>query len=206
MKFKSNRRQLITIFIILVILCEVVAYEANTQRPKEQYFQLYVLGAGHSASGYYPYNQANIAIGRQLAWYVGATNNMGNVQLISIRVKLANETVNAQNDQPSPSPVVTDFARFLKDNETWEIRLNWNVSKATIYSDSTRILALQINNQTYQISDCSARYGHNFRLIFELWTWQVDSSTFEFGWTGNGEHHAARVQLWFNMTTTTLPP
>ena len=67
---------------------------------------------------------------------------------------------------------------------------------------STRVITLQINNETYQIQDWSASNGHNLPLIFELWTWQTDANAFEFGWTASGEHRVAWLQVWFNMTST----
>jgi len=62
-------------------------------------------------------------------------------------------------------------------------------------------LELQINNQTFPLQDSAAPNGYNFRLIFELWTWNVDSGAFEFGWWQATEHHVAWLQLWFNATS-----
>ena len=57
----QDRRTLITVFITLLIICEMVAYVANTPRPREQFFQLYVLGARHMAADYYPNNKTDRA-------------------------------------------------------------------------------------------------------------------------------------------------
>ncbi|MGA2973228.1 MAG: hypothetical protein ABSE39_11505 [Candidatus Bathyarchaeia archaeon] len=203
-RFSKNRRKVIVVFVILIVLCETIAYLATTPRPTEQFFQLYVLGADHTISHYYPNDNMNISPGERVAWYLGVVNNMGTVQFISIRVKISNATVKPPDDQQiveSPAPVVTDFARFLEDNETYEIPFVWSISNATQNGGTTRILTLQIDNETYQISDWSARNGYNFRLIFELWTWQTDINAFEYGWNTIDMHHAAWVQLWFNMTS-----
>jgi len=77
----------------------------------------------------------------------------------------------------------------------------WNISDAVLVGNSTRILKLQINNESYQIQDWSASNGRNFRLIFELWTWQADTNAFEFGWTTNSENRVAWLQVWFNTTS-----
>lgn len=137
----SNRRTLLAVFIALLVVCELTAYAINTPRPTEQFFQLYVLGANHMAGNYYPKNETNIQVGEPLMWYLGATNSMGSVQLISIRVKAGNQTINAPGDQQaidSPAPVVTDFERALLDNETWEVSFNWSVSNATLSYGSVR--------------------------------------------------------------------
>ena len=206
MSFRSSRdrRILIVVFFTLLVVFEMIAYVATTPRPHEQFFQLYVLGANRMASDYYPNNNPEIGVGEPVTWYLGVSNFMGTVQLASIRVKVSNQTIAPPDDQQgleSPAPVVTDFARYLQDNETWETPFIWTISNASLSDGYTRILVLQINNETYQIPDWSASNGHNFRLIFELWTWQTDSNGFEFGWTTNGEHRIAWLQIWFNMTS-----
>jgi hypothetical protein len=51
------------------------------------------------------------------------------------------------------------------------------------------------------MSDSSASNGYNFRLIFELWTWNTDSANFQFGWFAPVEIRVAWLQLWFNATS-----
>jgi len=210
LRLTPNQRTLLAVFITLMIAFEMIAYVSTVPRPTEAFFQLYVLGANHMAGAYYPNNDNNIKVGEVVTWYLGTTNNMGMVQLISIRVKAGNQSIAAPNDSSaveSPAPVVTDFERALLDNETWEVPFVWSISNATSTGGSTRVLMLNINNETYPISDWDAKDGYNFRLVFELWTWQTDANAFEFGWTANNEHKIAWLQLWFNMTTAgpTLP-
>lgn len=203
----QDRRTLITVFITLLIICEMVAYVANTPRPSEQFFQLYVLGARHMAADYYPNNKTDLSLGEPVAWYLGVTDNMGSVQLVSVRVKIGNQTIKPPDDQQateSPAPLVTEYMRVLQDNETWEMPLVWSIPDAISVNGSTRILALQFNNETYQLQDCSANGGHNFRLILELWTLQADTDAFQFGWVTGGEHRVAWLQVWFNMTAPRL--
>lgn len=203
-RFSRNLRKLIVVFVILIVLCESIAYVTTTPRPREQFFQLYVLGVNHTTSHYYPNDNTNILLGEPVTWYLGVVNNMGTVQLVSIRAKISNETIKPPNDQQTvaaAAPVITDFARVLDDNETYEISFVWSISNATQSGKTMHILALQIDNETYTISDWSASNGYNFRLIFELWTWQTDSNAFEYGWNTAGDRHAAWLQLWFNMTS-----
>ena len=198
-------RNFLVIFITLLIVFEMVAYVSLTPRPSEQFFQFYVLGADHLAASYYPNNNSKIQVGQSVGWFVGVTDLMGSVQLVSIRVKLGNETISAPNDtngQPSPAPLMTEFTRAIQDNETWELPFTWQISNVSSNGVSTRILELKINDQLIAVQDLSALNGINFRLILELWTWNVDSSAFEFGWWTGTEHHVAWLQLWFNATAT----
>ncbi|MGD0177516.1 MAG: hypothetical protein ABSA50_09870 [Candidatus Bathyarchaeia archaeon] len=204
----QDRRTLIAVFIILLIVCELMVYVGTTPRPSEQFFQIYILGANHTATRYYPRNDPDLGIDEPVTWYLGVTDNMGTVQLVSLRIKISNMTIKPPDDKglESPAPTVTDFAKFLQNNETWEMPFVWSISNATLAGGSTRILNLEINNETYQISDWMATNGYNFRLIIELWTWQTDSNAWGFGWNSDGENRTAWLQVWFNMTNAEPKP
>jgi len=209
MKLLSSRKRqhLLAIFLTLLIVFETIAYFATTPLPREQFFQLYVLGAKRSLSDYYPNDDPNIRSAQLVRWYVGATNFMGDVQLVAVRVKLGNQTIRPPDDleaRPSPAPLIVEFRQFIQDNETWELPFFWQVAESESLAGSTRILEMQINNETYQISGPTAVNGHNFRLIFELWSWEVPPGAFQFGWSAGGERRVAWVQVWFNMTSS--PP
>ncbi|MGA2626680.1 MAG: DUF1616 domain-containing protein [Candidatus Bathyarchaeia archaeon] len=211
MRFTSlqNRRTLIAVFIVLAIIAETGVYVVNTPRPSEQFFQIYVLGKNRLAANYYPQNNTNLHVASNVPWFVGVTNSMGEVQFVEVRVKLGNQSTTAPSDTsatPSSAPELTAFDRFLSDNETWEFPFVWSIMNATSNSGSTQILMVQVNNETYHVSDWSASNGYNFRLILELWVWQPGMNSFEFGWSSNGEPRTAWLQLWFNMTNPSPPP
>ena len=211
MKFQLpiNRVMLVGVFIILVILCETGAYLATTPRATEHFFQFYLLGRNGIMADYYPQGGSNLHVGTNVEWTVGVQNYMGGVQLIEIRVKLANETVSPPDDvnyTPSSAPELVTFDQFILDNGTWQFPFEWEISNATLTGGSTRILALEVNNETYRIADWSAKKGYNFRLIFELWTWQTENSAFIFDFGSNGGHPTAWLQMWFNLTSTEPTP
>ena len=211
MRFTSspNKRTVIVIFIILIVLAETAAFGATMPRPQDRFFQFYVLGSNRLAADYYPRNNTYLHVGSPVSWYVGVTNSMGNVQLVEIRLKLGNETTTPPNDTsntPSSAPELMAFDRFLMNNETWEFPFTWSITNATTTSGSTHILRIQINNETYNISNWSANNGYNFRLVLELWVWQTNTDMLTFGWNSSGEHRTAWLQLWFNMTTPNPPP
>jgi hypothetical protein len=202
--FAENRRRLLVVFLTSLIVFEMIVYVAVTPRPGEQFFQLYVLGANRLLSDYYPDGDPDIRVGELVRWYVGVTDLMGTVQLVALRLKLGNQTISPPSDfeaSPSPAPVVAEFWRFIQNNETWEFPLFWQIVNGDAPGGSTRILMLQINNETYSILGPTAVNGYNFRLIIELWTWEVQSTTLQFGWSAGGERRVAWVQVWFNMTS-----
>ena len=200
----QNRRTLIAVFITLLIVFEMLAYVATTPRPQERFFQIYVLGAKRMAADYYPNNDTNIRPAEPVQWFVGATNFMGNVQLVVIRVRLGNQTIPPPDDvnaSPSPAPLVTEFSRFIQNNETWEFPFVWQIVNAVAVDGSVSILELRINDETFQLQS-SARGGYNFRVIIELWTWDAESGALQFGWRTASEHRVAWLQVWFNATTS----
>jgi hypothetical protein len=148
----QNRRRLLVVFLTSLIVFEMIVYVVTASRPREQFFQLYVLGANGMLSDYYPNNDPNIGVGDLVRWYVGVTDLMGSVQFVVIRIKLGNQTIRPPDDllaQPSTAPLITEFRRFIQDNETWEMPFLWQIVNADAPGGSIRILEMQINNETY---------------------------------------------------------
>jgi hypothetical protein len=205
----ANKRNLLAVFITLLILLEMVAYVTTTPRPQEQFFQIYVLGSNRLAADYYPNDNPNISPGEPVTWYLGVTNDMGNTQFAAIVIRLGNQTINPPNDTqglPSPAPLVTEYGRFIQNNETWEFPFTWSISNMTVANGSTHILDLQIGNASYRLPSSMAQNGYNFRIIIELWTMQSDTGALQFGWNTAGVHRVAWLQIWFNSTSTTHGP
>jgi len=193
---------LLAVFIVSVVLFETIIYVTSTPRPQPEFFELYALGENGTATDYYPNGTSYLPLGRPVRWYLQLTDHTGSVQLVAILVKLGNRTINAPNDTrslPSPAPLVTEFSRFVQDNETWETPFIWQIMNISATGDLIRILELQINNETYYVNS-SAENGLDFRAIFELWTWNTDLVNFEYGWWAGNEHRVAWLQLWFNAT------
>lgn len=191
--------------VTLLIFFEMAAYVATTPRQREEFLQMYVLGANRMATDYYPRNDPDIRLGDSVRWYLGVTNSMGNVQFVVIRIKLGNETVESPDDLkalPSPALLVKEFQRFVVKNETWEFPLFWQIEDAVVIDGSTYIRRLTINDETFLVEGCSAQHGYNFRFIIELWTWSTDSDALQFGWQVGSERRVAWLQVWFNATAS----
>ncbi|MGD0423889.1 MAG: hypothetical protein ABSA92_10590 [Candidatus Bathyarchaeia archaeon] len=200
-------RGLLPIFVTLLIIFEMAAYASTIVRPQEQFFQFYALGSNGMAGNYYPNNSTFLQIGESVQWSLGVVNNMGSVQYVSIRVKLGNQTINPPNDTlatPSPSPLIAGFNQFMPDNGTWQMPFVWQIANYTITPDGHIVIStITINNATYAIqgsTTCQSMNSCNLRLIFELWTWNVDSADFQIGWMNGDQQRIAWLQLWFNLT------
>jgi hypothetical protein len=205
-RLSEDVKRAVVIFISATIIFSALAYVAVTPRPKEQFFQLYVLGETRMAERYYPDDNPNILVGRSVKWYLGATNFMGSVQYVVIKVKLGNSTIKAPDDvnyMPSPAPVLLEFRRVLMDNETWEFPFAWIIGEVIEIGDMTSATVLVINvkdGAEVRSGQVSALNGHNFRIIFELWTFDPLTEELMFGWRAGGERRVAWLQMWFNAT------
>jgi len=205
-KLSEDMKRAVVVFISAIIIFSALAYVAVTPRPKEQFFQLYVLGETRMAERYYPDDNPNIPVGRLVKWYMGATNFMGSIQYVVIKVKLGNSTIKAPDDinyTPSPAPVLHEFGRVLMDNETWEFPFAWIIEEVREDGNATYATVLVINvKDGVQVSSglVSAMNGHNIRIVFELWTFDPSTEDLIFGWRAGGERRAAWLQMWFNAT------
>jgi len=205
-------RRLLPVFVTLLILFEIAAYASTVTRPQEQFMQLYALGATGTAANYYPNNSTLIKIGENVQWSLGVVNNMGSLQYVSLEVKLGNLTINSPNDTlatPSPAPLFAEFNRFIPDNGTWQVPFTWQIANYTTGANGTAtIREITINGATYSIQDapvCQSANSCSLRMIFELWTWNVDTANFQFGWVAGNQRHIAWLQLWFNLSPTISP-
>lgn len=199
-------RALLPLFLTLLVLFEMGAYATTITRPTERFFQFYVLGSDETAGNYFPNNSSLLQIGENVEWNLGVVNNMGLVQLVSIRVKLGNQSISAPNDttsEPSPSPQLAEFKQFIIDNGTWIMPFTWQIMNYTIATDGqVSIHQISIANVPYILQDpptCPGINSCSLRMIFELWTWNVDTSDFQIGWGSGDQRRIAWLQFWFNL-------
>jgi len=203
-KLSEAGKRAVTIFISAMVIFSTLAYVSVTPRPREQFFQIYVLGETGKAERYYPNNNPNIPSGKAVKWYLGTTNFMGSVQYVVIKVKLGNSTIKAPDDinyTPSPAPVLLQFKRVLMNNETWEFPFIWTIQKIDAHDNVISPTMLEINGVAVRNSQVRASKGYNFRVVFELWTFDPESVGFVFGWRTGAERRVAWLQIWFNATS-----
>lgn len=197
LKIFEDRKHFLTIFIASIFIYSTVAYVSTTPRPKEQFFQFYVLGGKY---GYYPSDNPNISLNMPIHWHLGVSNSMGSAQYVLVKAKLGNVTLqppNETNVTPANLPTLIEFNRILLDNEVWETSFTWEITNIHV-EDEMAFLTLSINNKTITIQNVGAKNGENFRFIFELWTLDKENGNHIFGWKTQGQHRTAWLQVWFN--------
>jgi uncharacterized membrane protein len=203
MVMSENLKRAVTIFISATIVFSMLAYVAVTPRPKEQFFQIYVLGEGGKAERYYPSNNPSIPVGQMVRWRLGVTNFMGSVQYVVLRMKLGNSTVKPPDDasySPSSAPILLEFKRVLVDNETWEFPVVWTMREIRVNGSVITPSSFEVNGVPVRNNDVSALKGYNFRVFFELWSFDSENGAVVFGWRTGVERRVAWLQIWFNAT------
>jgi uncharacterized membrane protein len=204
LKLPKDLRRFLTVFAVSTLIFTVLTYTLLTPRPRERFFQLYILGENHRIGNYYPGDDPNLHLGEDVKWYLGIVNNMGSVQYVMIKLKIGNRSMEPPNEEktePAQMPTVIEYRRFLSDNETFETPIQWTIMEAEEAHGVVKLTKLKINNETVLIQGVEADKGENFRFVLELWSYDPESRVFMFGWRNGGERKTAWLQLWFNITT-----
>jgi uncharacterized membrane protein len=166
---------------------------------------MWILGSNGLAENYYPNNNSTLTQGEPVNWTLGVYNHMGELEYVVVRVKILNSTLASPNEltgTPSPVDEIFEFSRILVDNETWSIPFGWSILNLTQQGQSVLLTGLSINQTSLRGNLGSATSGINFRLVFELWSYDENTSASTFSWNAQGTTHSVWTQIWFNATTT----
>ncbi len=106
----------------------------------------------------------SVAVNQLFRLYGFVGNHEGNVENYQLLVKLGNQTTVVNNATYANAPVLAAFWRILGENQTWTLPMDLSVNQA----------------------------GNNTRIIFELWSYNVPASNFEY--TGLWDY------IWLNVT------
>ena len=202
-KISSRDVQLLLTFAIIVtIITSSLAYVYLYPPPQEEFLTSWILDSQGLAQHYYPRDNPNIRLGEEVNWTLGVYNHMGSLEYVAIRVKLLNSTLPSPNDtlgEPSPAPVILEFAQVLLNNQTWSIPFDWEISNFTIRGGNTIITGLLVNQNLLQGQFASANLGQGFRFVFEVWFYDIRTNNLAFSFSTNGRPIDSWTQVWFNV-------
>ena len=161
----------------------------------ERFSELWLLGPAHMAEGY-PFN---VGVGEKYSVFVGVGNHMGSSAYYMVYVKFRNQSQplpNATASEPSPLPPIYVFQFFVADGETWESLLVFEILDASVQGDSMFVGDVSINDMVFSVNSSSTwdqeNNGFYYQLFFELWLYNMSSSSFQF--------HDRFVGIWLNAT------
>jgi hypothetical protein len=199
--WQKGSRVFYTTLFVSIILFSVLAYTYVTPRPIPHFIQFSVVGPGGAAAGYFP---ATVKAGAVMDWTIGIVNEADSVQFIRIVAKLSNGSVvspNSQNGTPGGGTILAEYERVVLRESKWDIPFDWEILAVGTKGAST-ILTMQVGGGGLPrtVANLTAVGGQNFRIVLELWTYNLQRHSFGFGWNDDGVTRFAWLQLWFNST------
>jgi hypothetical protein len=198
-------RYLLAFAVVATILSSGVAYSVLNPPPSEQFFAMYILGSNGLAEHYYPNDNPNLTVGQPVNWTICVYNHMGSLQYVVVSVKLLNSTLRSPDElsgTPSSVVPVAQFVRVLVNNETWTMPFVWKLLGTRSSVGRILITGISINQVTFTGDLVEAVSGINYRLVFELWFYDMATNGLVFSWGTQSGQRSVWTQIWFNVTTT----
>jgi len=178
----------------LAISSPALAFVLPSQT-RERFSELYVLGPNHMAEDY-PFN---VKTNKTYKIYIGINNHIGSSAYYELDIKLRNQTEQLPNSTisiPSPLPTIYKFQVLLIDNGNWETPLEFSLSGLSFSRNKCRVDWLTVNGVAFHVEKNSSWNSENkgfyLQLFFELWIYDLESSSFTF--------NNRFVGIWLNMT------
>ena len=192
------------LFIVCTLtLASVYILVYSWPKYEERFIAMGILGRNGKAEDYYPKNDSSIQVGDQVYWYIYVYNHWDKVQNVSIMVKILNSTTPPPNDlkdESSPASPILEIRLLLNENETRLVPFFWHVEDAEIRKNVTVINKLVINEKTISLN-VYGKPDSFFRIIFELWIFNEETGSFEYGWHSKEIHYCVWNGMRFDVTS-----
>ena len=193
------------VFISLATIFTSATFYIISPKPAQSYMGFGVYSQ-QGLQGYVPGNMT-ITPPQTLNWNLTVANRTGREQFIMVIVRIGNSTTFSPNvtSPATPLPELGRIDRFVSDGETSNINFTWTV-ESTNQTGGVVFLNLRINGQSVSsapigsVSGSNAVLGTNFRLIFELWTFDLSTGSFEYGYPGEFAQIGTWLQVWFSTS------
>lgn len=193
----------------MLITITIGYWLATHERPDERFISLSTLGKNDTTADYFPSNNNNMTLvlpGQKVSWHIYVYNHAESAEYVSVRIKLLNSTDATPDENHSGGAGGQDlyeFRRLLARNSSWAIPLDWTISNVSTEDLDQRyvtIKGLDINNHHVGGVNVTSLQGKDFRMIIELWRYNVEDKDFVFqGFPENDNNRGAWNQIWFNL-------
>jgi hypothetical protein len=199
---EDNTHRRLALFLILFVsltaIFSSVTFYAMSAKPSQSFigFGLY---SQRGLQGYIPNSNLTVSTGQALNWTFAVTNRMNKVEFMMIIARIGNSTSPSPN-ATTPSTSLPELGRteqFINDGATSRINLTWTIV-STNQAAGLVYLNISTNGQSSLSSaPIGARPGAYFRLIFELWTFDPVSGSFQYGYPAQTSQAGSWLQVWF---------
>jgi hypothetical protein len=199
---QSRLALFLVLFISLTAIFSSVTFYAMSSKPSQSFigFGIY---SQRGLQGYIPNSNLTIVTGQNLNWTFTVTNRMNKAEFIMIHTIIGNSSTTPPNaTTPSTPPNATTLLgsteQFINDGETSRINFTWTI-ESSYQTARLTYLNVSIDGETAVASTpVGTASGRNFRLIFELWTFDPVSGSFQYGYPGQTSQIGVWLQVWFN--------
>ena len=198
-------RAFLLLFASLLVISFSVAYVASEPRQHERFLSISTLDKNLMSDDYYPRANSTIKVNDRVKWHLDIHNRMGSVEYLSVRVKLLNSTQAAPGDTlhvPSRGDPIIELRQALMNNSTWIVPLKWSITEIDEMQDHVVIRSLSINDKLVDDLNVRSVGGKNFRMVIELWRYDIESGDFVFTWSSGIDKRIVWNQIWFNIKSS----
>jgi len=186
-----------SLVLMLVAVAPTLSLFIRIPSGSERFSELWLLGPAHTTENY-PFN---VSVNEEYRLFVGVGNHLGSSSYYMVYVKFRNQTQQLPNftmSEPSPLPPLYEFRFVLSDGEVWEAPLTFAIENVLLQQNFSIIQNVSINGIVFPINCTSTwdsdRNGFYYQMFFELWLYDMPSSSFQY--------HNRFVNLWLNMTVS----
>ena len=194
-------RAFLLFFASLLMISISIAYVASEPRPQERFLSISTLGSNMILKDYYPTGSSTIDVGDNVNWYLNVYNRMGEVEYLSVRIKLLNATQatpESDTSYQSTEGYILELKQIVQNNSTWVVPLTWSIKDVDKKQDHIAIKNLEINGMV--VDDLNIKStGGDFRMIIELWRYDANTGDFAFDWDSKTDKRNTWNQVWFNI-------
>ena len=183
-----------SLILILIASIPAISLIIPTSIGNEKFSEIWILGAERTARDY-PFNVTN---NESNLVHINIRNQMGYSNYYILYVKFRNVTdplPDRNKGDPNSLPPLYEHRLFLKNEEIVEIPISFSFSEISYNEEKCQVDRLKINDHNFNISKSTTwndtKRGHYFQLIFELWIFEEQNSSFEYN------NH---VGIWLNLT------
>ena len=188
---------LLLLFGSFSLIFSSVAYYSLSRPPSQEFMAWGIFSSSGDLANYFSGAGENVTVGRVLNWHFEITNQMGSIQYVQVIYRLANSTSTSPNATASGNtPQLGNSSIFIPNTRTASVNFTWSISSRS--AQGRMILISMVINGRQVSSTVGATGGQRFRFFFELWSFDVGSDSFQYGYKGQNSRIGVPLQVWFN--------
>ncbi|TMI40968.1 hypothetical protein E6H21_04725 [Candidatus Bathyarchaeota archaeon] len=191
----------LVLFVSLTAIFSSVTFYAMSAKPSQSFigFGLY---SQRGLQGYITNSNLTVPTGQTQNWTFAVTNRMNKAEFVMIIARIGNSSTPTPN-ATTPSTTLPELGRtdrFINDGETSRINFTWTI-ESSYQTGQLTYLNITFNAQpAVSSTPVGTMSGANFRLIFELWTFDPASGSFQYGYPGQTSQVGNWLQVWFSAS------